>query len=71
MIHTVTAFDKVKMSLQVNPSTTRPTFKAFWTLYILGWRKANWGLQLGVGGWRLRVACMWLCVSYSPPLFLH
>ena len=39
----------------MNPSTTRPTFKAFWTLYILGWRKANWGLQLGVGGWRLRV----------------
>ena len=40
-------------------------------LYVLGWRKVNWGLQLGVGGWRLRVACMWLCVLYSPPLFLH
>ena len=40
-------------------------------LYVLGWRKVNWGLQLGVGGWRLRVACMWLCVMCSPPLFLH
>ena len=28
MIHTLMALDKV---LQVNPITTRPTFKAFWT----------------------------------------
>ena len=40
-------------------------------LYVLGWSKVNWGLQLGGVGWRLRVACMWLCVMYSPPLFLH
>ena len=40
-------------------------------LYVLGWRKVYSGLQLGVWGWRLRVACMWLCVLYSPPLFLH
>ena len=33
MIHTLMALDKVKceISLQVNPFTTRPTFKAFWT----------------------------------------
>ena len=40
-------------------------------LYVLWRRKVNWGLQLGVRGWRLRVACMWLCVLYSPPLFLY
>ena len=29
MIHTLMALHKVKISLQVNPITTRPTFKAF------------------------------------------
>ena len=38
-------------------------------LYVLWWRKVNWGLQPGVGGWQLRVACMWLCVLYSLPSF--
>ena len=40
-------------------------------LYVLWRRKIHSGLQLGVGGWRLRVPCMWLCVLYSPPLFLY
>ena len=31
MIHTLMALDKVKLACQVNPITTRPTFKAFWT----------------------------------------
>ena len=37
-------------------------------LFVLGWREVNWELHVG---WRLRVACMWLCVPYSSPLFLH
>ena len=35
-------------------------------LFVLGWRKVNWELHVG---WRLRVACMWLCVPYFSPLF--
>ena len=37
-------------------------------LLVLGWRKVNWELHVG---WRLRAACMWLCVLYSSPLFLY
>ena len=37
-------------------------------LFVLRWRKVNWKLHVG---WRLRVACMWLCVLYSSPLFLQ
>ena len=36
--------------------------------FVLGWRKVNWELHVG---WRLRLACMWLCVMYSSSLFLH
>ena len=37
-------------------------------LFVPGWRKVNWELQVG---WRLRAARMWVCVMYSSPLFLH
>ena len=31
MIYTLMALDKVKSACKLNPITTRPTFKAFWT----------------------------------------